>query len=76
MLVTPAHSSSVSAGAKAVVQLVYLIVFIDIRGRYWIPAFAGMSAKPGLGPRLGRCLTINSQPLSKNQPIAQMVGVG
>ena len=31
---------------------------------YWIPACAGMSAKPGLGPRLGRCLSIDSQPLT------------
>jgi len=38
---------------KAGVQFVYLIVLLNIGGRYWIPAFAGMSAKLGLGPRLG-----------------------
>jgi hypothetical protein len=30
--------------AEAGVQLVYLIVLMAIRGRYWIPAFAGMTA--------------------------------
>ncbi|MBK7425199.1 MAG: hypothetical protein IPJ48_20165 [Propionivibrio sp.] len=44
MLVTPAHPRSVSFGAQAGVQLVYLINFMDIRGGYWIPACAGMTA--------------------------------
>jgi hypothetical protein len=43
-LVTPAHPMSVSFGAEAGVQLVYPIVLMDIRGRYWIPACAGMTA--------------------------------
>ena len=30
--------------AEAGVQLVYLIVLMDIRGRFWIPAYAGMTA--------------------------------
>ncbi len=30
--------------AEAGVQLVYLIVLMDIRERYWIPAYAGMTA--------------------------------
>jgi hypothetical protein len=36
MLVTP---------AEAGVQLVYLIVLMNISGRYWIPACAGMTAR-------------------------------
>jgi len=36
--------SSLVTPAKAGVQLVYLIVLMDIGGRYWIPAFAGMTA--------------------------------
>jgi len=43
-LVTPAHPRGISFGAKAGVQFVYPIVLMDIRGRYWIPAFAGMTA--------------------------------
>jgi hypothetical protein len=30
--------------AQAGIQLVYLIVLTDIRGSYWIPACAGMTA--------------------------------
>jgi len=35
MLVTP---------AQAGIQLVYPIALMDIRRRYWIPAYAGMTA--------------------------------
>jgi len=36
--------STLVTPAKAGVQLVYPIVLMDIGERYWIPAFAGMTA--------------------------------
>jgi len=39
-------ASTLVTPAQAGVQLVYPIVLMDIRGRNWIPACAGMSAKP------------------------------
>jgi hypothetical protein len=49
--------STLVTPAEAGVQLVYLM---DMRERYWIPAYAGMTA--------GRSLSNNSQPLSSPVP--------
>ena len=35
--------STLVTPAQAGVRLVYLILFMDISGRYWIPACAGMT---------------------------------
>ncbi|MFZ4536187.1 hypothetical protein [Propionivibrio sp.] len=46
--------SSLVTPAKAGVQFVYLIVFLNIRGTHWIPACAGMT--------VWKVVPINSRP--------------